>query len=51
MLDLLREGGSGEVRVDLLSYVEYKCEQCVVTQLTKDNKEEVDCVDIAPGWG
>ena len=23
MLDLLREGGSGEVRVDLLSYAEY----------------------------
>ena len=51
MLDLLGEGGSGEVRADLLSYVEYKCEHCVVTRLTKDNKEEEDFVDVSLGWG
>jgi hypothetical protein len=51
MLDLLREGGFGEVCVDLLSYAEYKCELCDVTRLTKANKEEEDFVDIAPGWG
>ena len=31
MLDLLEEGGSGEVHADLLSYAEYKCELYVVT--------------------
>jgi hypothetical protein len=40
VLDLLREGGSSEVRVDLPSYAEYKFELCVVTKLTKANKEE-----------
>jgi hypothetical protein len=51
VLDLLEEGGFGEVCTDLLSYVKYKCELCVVTRLTKDNKEEEDFVDVAPGWG
>ena len=51
MLDPLGEGGSGEVQVDLLSYVEYKCEIYAVTWLTKANKEEEDFVDVAPGWG
>ena len=51
MLDLLEEGGYDEVRTDLLSYVEYKCELCVVTQLTKANKEEEYFVDATPGWG
>ena len=51
MLDLLGEGGSGEVDADLLSYAEYKFELCAVTKLTKANKEEEDFVDIALGWG
>jgi hypothetical protein len=51
VLDLLREGGSSKVHADLLSYVEYKFELCVVTRLTKANKEEEDFVDVAPGWG
>jgi hypothetical protein len=51
VLDLLEEGGSGKVHVDLMAYAEYKFELCVVTQLTKANKEEEDFVDIAPGWG
>jgi hypothetical protein len=51
VLDLLREGGYGEVCTDLLSYAEYKFELCVVTRLTKANKEEEDFVDVAPGWG
>ena len=52
MLDLLGEGGSGKVRVDLLSYAEYKFEICAVIRLTKDNKEEEeDFVDVALGWG
>ena len=51
MLYLLREGGSGEVHTDLLSYAEYKFELCAVTRLTKANKEEEDFVDVAPGWG
>ena len=51
MLDLLREGGSGEVHADILSYVEYKFKLCVVVRFTKANKEEEDFVDVAPGWG
>ena len=51
MLDLLGEGGFGNVREDLLSYAEYKFEICALTRLTKDNKEEEDFVDVAPGWG
>ena len=51
MLDLLREGGYGKVRADLLSYVEYKFDLCVVIRLTKDNKEEEYFVDVALGWG
>ena len=51
MLDLLGEGGSGKVCRDLLSYAGYKFELCVVTKLTKANKEEEDFVDMAPGWG
>jgi hypothetical protein len=51
VLDLLEEGGFGEVHIDLLSYAEYKFELCVVIILTKDNKEEEDFVDVAPGWG
>jgi hypothetical protein len=39
------------VHTDLLSYAEYKCELCVVTRLTKPNKEEEDFVDVALGWG
>ena len=38
MIDLLGEGGSGEVRIDLLSYVEYKFKLCAVIRLTKSNK-------------
>ena len=38
MLDLLEEGGSSEVRTDLLSYAEYKFDLYVVTRLIKDNK-------------
>jgi hypothetical protein len=51
VLDILREGGSGEVRADILSYAEYKFELYVVVRLTKANKEEEDYVDVAPGWG
>jgi hypothetical protein len=51
MLVLLGEGGSSKVRADLLSYVEYKFELCVVIRLTKANKEEEDFVDVALGWG
>ena len=51
MLDLLGEGGSGEVCTDIMSYVEYKFELCVVIRLNKTNKEEEDFVDIAPRWG
>ena len=50
MLDLLGEGGSGEVRAYLLSYEEYNFDLCAIIRLTKDNKEEEDFVDIAPGW-
>jgi hypothetical protein len=51
VLDLLGEGGSGEVRTYLLSYVEYKFDLYVVIRLTEANKEEKEFVDIAPGWG
>ena len=51
MLDLLGEGGSGEVCTNILSYAEYKFELFVVTRLTKANKEEEDFVDVAPRWG
>jgi hypothetical protein len=51
VLDLLREGGFGEMHTYLLSYVKYKFELYAVTRLTKANKEEEDFVDIAPGWG
>jgi hypothetical protein len=51
MLDLLGEGGYGEVSADLLFYAEYKCEIHDVTRLTKDNKEEEDFVDVSSGWG
>ena len=51
MLDLLGEGGFGEVCTYLLSYAKYKFELCVVIILTKANKEEEDFVDVAPGWG
>ena len=51
MLDLLGEGGSGEVCADILSYVEYKFDLYDVIRLTKVNKEEEDFVDVAPGWG
>jgi hypothetical protein len=51
VLDLLKEGRSGEVREDLLSYAEYKFELCAIIRLTKDNKEEEDFVDVSPGWG
>jgi hypothetical protein len=50
VLDLLGEGGSGEVhRSPVLCGVQV--ELCVVTRLTKANKEEEDFVDVAPGWG
>jgi hypothetical protein len=51
VLDLLEEGGSGEVHTDLLSYAEYKFELCAIIRLTKANKEEEYFVDVAPGWG
>jgi len=51
VLDPLREGGSGEVHANILSYAEYKCELYAVTQLTKANKKEEDFMDVAPGWG
>jgi hypothetical protein len=51
VLDLLEEGGYGEVHANLLSYAEYKFELCFVIKLTKANKEEEDFVDIARGWG
>jgi hypothetical protein len=38
VLDLIGEGGAGEVCIDLLSYVEYKFELCAITKLTKSNK-------------
>ena len=38
MLDLLGEGGSNEVCIDLLSYAKYKFELCSIIRLTKDNK-------------
>jgi len=51
MIDLLGEGGYGEVHVDLLSCVEYNFKLCVVIRFTKANKEEECFVDVALGWG
>jgi len=52
MLDILGEGGSSEVCVDILSYAEYEFKLYVVIRLTKDNKEEEeDFVDVALWWG
>jgi hypothetical protein len=51
VLDLLGEGGFGDVHADLFSYAEYKFEIYALTRLTKANKEEEDFVDVAPGWG
>jgi hypothetical protein len=47
----IREGGSGEVHADLLSYAELVCGSVHVRRLTKDNKEEEELVDVAPHWG
>jgi hypothetical protein len=54
-LDLIGEGGSGKVCVDLMSFAKLALWLCAQenknVERLKTNKEEKELVDVAPHWG